>query len=223
LGIPTIPSRLSILTKPINNDRGQCFYCNQCGRSCQAYADFSSSSVLIKPALKTGNLTMITYAMAREVLTDPTTGLATGVSYVSTLDMQEYTVRGKIVILAASAGETARLLLNSKSARFPQGLGNSSGIVGRYINDSTGASRSAIIPALFDRKRYNEDGVGGMHVYTPWWGDNKKLDFARGYHIEYWGGMGMPAYGFGWGIEGINGHFLLVRVLPKLLVVMEHR
>jgi len=207
LGIPTIPSRLSILTKPINNDRGQCFYCNQCGRSCQAYADFSSSSVLIKPALKTGNLTMITYAMAREVLTDPTTGLATGVSYVSTLDMQEYTVRGKIVILAASAGETARLLLNSKSARFPQGLGNSSGIVGRYINDSTGASRSAIIPALFDRKRYNEDGVGGMHVYTPWWGDNKKLDFARGYHIEYWGGMGMPAYGFGWGIEGINGRF----------------
>lgn len=207
LGIPTIPSRLSILTKPINNDRGQCFYCNQCGRSCQAYADFSSSSVLIKPALKTGNLTMITYAMAREVLTDPTTGLATGVSYVSTLDMQEYTVRGKIVILAASAGETARLLLNSKSARFPQGLGNSSGIVGRYINDSTGASRSAIIPALFDRKRYNEDGVGGMHVYTPWWGDNKKLDFARGYHIEYWGGMGMPAYGFGWGIEGINGSF----------------
>ena len=207
LGIPTIPSRLSILTKPINNERGQCFYCNQCGRSCQAYADFSSSSVLIKPALKTGNLTMITYAMAREVLTDPTTGLATGVSYVSTLDMQEYTVRGKIVILAASAGETARLLLNSKSARFPQGLGNSSGIVGRYINDSTGASRSAIIPALFDRKRYNEDGVGGMHVYTPWWGDNKKLDFARGYHIEYWGGMGMPAYGFGWGIEGINGRF----------------
>jgi choline dehydrogenase-like flavoprotein len=109
--------------------------------------------------------------------------------------------------LAASAGETARLLLNSKSARFPQGLANSSGIVGRYINDSTGASRSAIIPALFDRKRYNEDGVGGMHVYTPWWGDNKKLDFARGYHIEYWGGMGMPAYGFGWGIEGINGRF----------------
>ncbi len=207
LNIPTIPSRLSILTKPINNERGQCFYCSQCSRACQAYADFSSSSVLIKPALKTGNLTLITYAMAREVLTDPTTGLATGVSYVNTLDRQEYTVKGKIVILAASAGETARLLLNSKSARFPQGLANSSGVVGRYINDSTGASRSAIIPALFDRKRYNEDGVGGMHVYTPWWLDNKKLDFPRGYHIEYWGGMGMPAYGFGWGIEGLNGRF----------------
>ena len=138
------------------------------------------------------------------LLTDPTTGLATGVSYVDTVTMTEKVVRGKTVILAASAGETARLLLNSKSSRFPNGLANSSGVVGRYINDSTGASRSAIVPALFDRKRYNEDGVGGMHVYTPWWLDNKKLDFPRGYHIEYGGGMGMPAYGFGWGIEGIN-------------------
>ncbi len=207
IGIPVIPSRMSMLTKAINNERGACFYCGQCSRGCQVYGDFSSSSVLIKPALKTGNLTLITYAMAREVLTDPATGLATGISYINTEDLREYTVRGKTVILAASAGETARLLLNSKSARFPNGIANSSGVVGKYISDSTGASRSAIIPALFDRKRYNEDGVGGMHVYTPWWLDNKKLDFPRGYHIEYGGGMGMPAYGFGWGIEGINEKF----------------
>jgi hypothetical protein len=110
-------------------------------------------------------------------------------------------------MLAASACESARLLLNSKSARFPEGLANSSGVVGKYLHDSTGASRGAIVPALFDRKRYNEDGVGGLHVYSPWWLDNKKLDFPRGYHIEYWGGMGMPAYGFGWGIENTNGMF----------------
>lgn len=206
IGIPVYPSRMSMLTKPINDSRGKCFYCGQCGRACMAYADFSASSCLVKPAVETGNSTLLTYAMAREVITDPATGKATGVSYVNTLDMQEYTVRGKIVVLAASTGETARLLLNSKSSRFPNGLANSSGVVGRYINDSTGASRSGIIPALFDRKRYNEDGVGGMHVYTPWWLDNKKLDFPRGYHIEYGGGMGMPHYGFGWGIEGLNGN-----------------
>jgi choline dehydrogenase-like flavoprotein len=40
-----------------------------------------------------------------------------------------------------------------------------------------------------------------MHVYTPWWLDNKKLNFARGYHIEYWGGMGMPSYGTGFGMD----------------------
>lgn len=206
LGVKTIPSRLSILTQPINDERGSCFYCNQCYRGCMAYADFSSSSCLVKPARKSG-LEVINHAMVREVLTDEKTGLCTGVSYIDTLTMEEITVKGSIVILAASACESARLLLNSKSARFPQGLANSSGVIGKYLHDSTGASRGAIIPMLFDRKRYNEDGVGGLHIYSPWWLDNKKLDFPRGYHIEYWGGMGMPAYGFGWGIEDTNGMF----------------
>lgn len=205
--IPVIPSRLSILTKPINNERGVCFYCSQCSRACQAYADFSSSSVLVIPAVKTGNVTLINNAMAREVLTDPKTGLATGVSYVDRNTLTEHTIKAKVVVLAASAGESARLLLNSKSSNHENGLANSSGVVGRYLHDSTGSSRSAFIPHLMDRKRYNEDGVGGMHVYTPWWLDNKKLDFPRGYHIEYGGGMGMPSYGFGSGIEGMNGKY----------------
>ena len=205
--IPVIPSRLSILTEPINNERGVCFYCRQCGRACQAYADFSSSSVLVIPALKTGNVHLINNAMAREVITDPNTGLATGVSYIDTQTMSEQTVNAKIVILAASACETSRILLNSKSQRHPNGLANSSGVVGKYLHDSTGASRGAFLPHLMDRKRYNEDGVGGMHVYTPWWLDNKKLDFPRGYHIEYGGGMHMPSYGFGFGIEGSNGKY----------------
>ena len=206
IGIPVIPSRLSILTKKINEERGQCFYCHQCGRSCKVYADFSSSSCLIIPALKTGNIDLVTNAMVREVLTDKA-GLATGVSYVDKNDLQEYQVTGKTVVLAASACESARLLLNSKSQRHPNGLANASNVVGKYLHDSTGASMGGIIPALFDRKRYNEDGVGGMHVYTPWWLDNKKLDFPRGYHIEYGGGMGMPLYGFSWGIENLNGKY----------------
>ncbi len=205
LQIPVIPSRLSILTKAINDERGVCFNCNQCNRGCQAYADFSSSSVLVKPAIKTGNVDLFTNAMVREVTTDAKTGLATGVSYVDKISLAEKSIKAKIVVLGASACESARLLLNSKSSRFPNGLGNSSGIVGKYLHDSTGLSRTAFIPALLDRKRYNEDGVGGMHVYTPWWLDNKKLDFPRGYHIEYWGGMGMPAYGFGFNIENTNG------------------
>ncbi|HXO75720.1 MAG TPA: GMC family oxidoreductase, partial [Puia sp.] len=68
------------------------------------------------------------------------------------------------------------------------------------------------LPHLVDRKRYNEDGVGGMHVYAPWWLDNKKLDFPRGYHIEFGGGMGMPIYGFQWGIEQLNGNSNLMGV-----------
>jgi len=206
-GVPVIPSRLSILTKkiPSTTDRGPCFFCGQCGRNCSiAKADFSSSNVLVYPALKSGNVDVVANAMAREVLTN-SEGKATGVSYVNKDDMQEYQVNGRVVIVAASTCESARLLLNSKSQRHPNGLANSSNVVGKYLHDSTGAAVGGILPHLLDRKRYNEDGVGGMHVYSPWWGDNKKLDFARGYHIEYWGGMGMPAYGFGWGIEEMNG------------------
>ncbi len=207
-GVKVIPSRLSILTKKINEERGNCFFCSQCARGCQVYADFSSSSVLINPALKSGNVDVIANAMAREVMTNRE-GLATGVSYVSKDDMMEYQVNGRVVILAASACESARLLLNSKSARYPNGLSNGSGVVGKYLHDSTGAAMGGVLPELFDRKRYNEDGVGGMHVYSPWWLDNKKLDFPRGYHIEYWGGMGQPAYGFGFGMEGLNGKYMV--------------
>jgi choline dehydrogenase-like flavoprotein len=206
LGIPVIPSRLSILTQKINDSRGQCYYCSQCNRGCTVYGDFSSSSVLVKPAIETGNVDIIPNAMVREVLTNAD-GLATGVSFVNKDDMQEYSVTAKAVMLAASACESARLLLNSKSSRFQNGLGNGSDVVGRYLHDSTGADMGGFLPKLVGRKRYNEDGVGGMHVYTPWWLDNKKLDFPRGYHIEYYGGMGMPGYGFGFGMQGTNGKY----------------
>jgi len=207
-GIPVIPSRLSILTKalPDNPDRKACFYCAQCNRGCTIYGDFSSSSVLINPALQTGNVDVIANAMAREVITNDE-GLATGVSYVDKNNMQEYVISGKVVVLAASACESARLLLNSKSSKHPAGLANASGIVGKYLHDSTGGGLGGVIPKLFGRKRYNEDGVGGLHVYTPWWLDNKKLNFPRGYHIEYGGGMGMPGYGFGFGMHNTNGKY----------------
>ena len=203
-GVPVIPSRLSILTKRINTERGVCYYCGQCNRSCNAYADFSSGSCLIFPAQKNGGqIELFTDCMVKNVTTN-SEGLATGVSYINKKDRREYQLRGKVVVLGASACSTARILMNSKSKAHPNGLGNSSDHVGRYLHDSTRASMSAFVPALMDRKIYNEDGVGGMHVYSPWWGNNKKLDFPRGYHIEVWGGMGMPSYGFGYNIEGMN-------------------
>ncbi len=207
-GVNVIPSRLSILTQKINDQRGSCFFCSQCNRGCTVYADFSSSSVLVKPAIATGKVDLFDNAMVREVLTNAE-GLSTGVSYIHKTDMQEYQVKGKTVVLAASACESARLLLNSKSVQHPNGLANNSNVVGKYLHDSTGAAVGGVLPQLFDRKRYNEDGVGGLHVYSPWWLDNKKLDFPRGYHIEYWGGMGMPSYGFGRGMENLNGKYVV--------------
>ena len=205
-GVKVIPGRGSVLTEalPGNKDRGVCFYCGQCGRSCKVYGDFSASSCLVIPAIKTGNLKVITNAMVRQILTGKE-GQATGVSYVDKTDGQEYQLNAKIVILGASTGESARILLNSKSAQHPGGLANSSGVVGKYLHDSTGASLGGFLPQLMDRKRYNEDGVGSVHIYSPWWLDNKNLDFSRGYHIEYGGGMRMPNYGFGAGTPKMNG------------------
>ena len=203
-----IPSRLSILTRTVNKQRGACFYCSQCSRSCSVYGDFSSSSVLVKPALETGNLDLYVNAMVREVITNGE-GEVQGVSYIDKEDLKDYTIKARVVILAASACSSARILLNSKSANHPEGLANSSGVVGHYLHDSTGSSRMGFLPDLMDRKRYNEDGVGGMHLYTPWWLNGKmNLGFTRGYHIEYWGGMGMPSYGFGFNtteLQNITG------------------
>ena len=207
-GIPVIPSRKSVLTKRINDDRGVCFYCGQCNRACSVYADFSSGSCLIFPAQKNGGRVKIyVNSVVREVTTNEE-GKATGVSYISKDDRKEYKLRGKVVVLAASACSTARILLNSKSKQHPNGLGNSSDLVGKYLHDSTGSSKAGFIPNLMNRKTsYNEDGARGLHVYSPWWGDNSKLDFPRGYHIELGGGMGMPNYGFAMNPNEFNKFF----------------
>ncbi len=198
LGITCIPSRMSILTRP-HNGRPACHYCGQCGRGCGVNANFSSTNVLLPPALATGRLTLITQAMAREVTVNER-GLATGVTYIDKRTGEEKHVRARIVVLAASACESARILLNSKSSLFPHGLANSSGVVGKYLTDSTGTDVAGYIPAMEDMPPHNEDGAG-MHLYMPWWLDNSKLDFPRGYHIEVWGGRRMPGFGFMGGIH----------------------
>ena len=205
--VKVMPSRLSVLTKRLNTDRGVCYYCNGCARSCNVYADFSSGSCLIFPAQKsTGQVDLFVNSMVRTVTTNEE-GKATGVSFIDKDENKEYKLKGNVVILAASACSSARILLNSKSKQHPNGLGNSSDLVGKYLHDSTGGDMMAFIPELINRKTYNEDGVGGMHVYSPWWLDNKKLDFPRGYHIEVWGGLGAPSYGTGFNVNSFNKFF----------------
>ncbi|HVB28354.1 MAG TPA: GMC family oxidoreductase [Terriglobia bacterium] len=195
LGIPCIPSRLAILTRP-HNDRLPCHYVSQCGRGCPMSSNFSTPTVLLPPALATKRLEIRCDAMVREVLVGPD-GLATGVSYLDKKTRKEVQARGKVVVLAASACETARLLLNSRNSHHPDGLGNSSGIVGRYLTDTVGTHVGGFLPVLMDLPPHDCDGVGGMHLYMPWWNYQKQfrheLPFSRGYHIEFGGGRHMPA------------------------------
>ena len=222
LNIPVIPAHLAILSQrqdatrisrelwPNNamaqrvteqsmRSRAACFFATPCGRGCSIKANFQSPTVLIPPALATGNLDIITDAMVREVTVNAQ-GRATGVHYIDRTTRLDEHVSARVVIVAASALESARILLNSKSGLFPDGLGNGSGLVGKYIMDTVGAGIGGQIPALENTPAHNTDGASAMHLYMPWWLYQEqaggRLDFARGYHIEFGGGRRMPGFGF---------------------------
>ena len=230
LGLPVIPIHRAVLTEKQDpavlpakihpgNPRAQrlladsmrarqaCFWATPCGRGCSIKANYQSTTVHLPPALASGNLDLISDAMAREVTIGPD-GRATGVVFIDRRTGKERVVKGKVVVLAASSGETVRILLNSKSTLFPQGLANSSGLVGKYIMDTVGASLGGQIPAMENLPPHNEDGAGGNHAYVPWWLYQEqlagKLGFARGYHIEFGGGRQMPGFGTGAGLENIT-------------------
>jgi choline dehydrogenase-like flavoprotein len=218
LGIPVVPIHRAVLTRALDAEtipaklhpgnpwaqkivadsmrqRAACFWATPCGRGCSIKANYQSTTVHLPPALATGNLDIIPNAHAREVLVNDE-GKATGVLFIDKTTGKEERVTAKAVVIAASSGETVRLLLNSKSARFAQGLANSSGKVGKYIMDTTGADVGGQIPALENLPPHNDDGVGGTHYYAPWWLYKDqlagKLNFARGYHIEIGGTRSMP-------------------------------
>lgn len=202
MGIPVAPARLAILTRPFN-DRPPCLYATDCRRGCSIRANFQTPTVLLPPARATGNLEIRTHALVYQVDVDQR-GLAKGVSFVDRRTGEHHSVRAKAVVLAASACESARILLNSQSARFPQGVANESGLAGRYLTDSARSVTTAHFPALEKLAPRNDDGTSAFHMYVPWWGygkqARKQLDFPRGYHIEPFGGRVMPT------MSGVDAH-----------------
>ena len=234
LDIPVIPAHLAILSQRQDADgwpaklfpnnelaqrvvrdsmasRAACFWATPCGRGCSIKANFQSTTVLLPPALATGNLDIRTDAMVREVTVDAR-GRATGVHYIDKRSRIDEHASAKVVVLAASACESARIMLNSQSSLFPDGIGNGSGLVGKYLMDTVGAGVGGQFPQLENMPAHNQDGASAMHVYMPWWlyGEQAagKLDFARGYHIEFGGGRGMPGPGAFGGLESYtNGAY----------------
>lgn len=230
LGIPVIPAHLSILSEKLDHEtippklfpenelaqkvtresmqsRAACFWATDCIRGCSIKANFQSTTVLIPPALATGNLDIVTDAMVREVTLNER-GLADGVIYIDKVTKQEKRAKARVVVVAASAAESSRIFLNSKSNLFPDGLANGSGLVGRYLMDTVGAGVGAQIPMLEGLPPHNEDGASVLHMYIPWWKYQEQargeLNFPRGYHIELYGGRRMPSYGSFHGLEGLT-------------------
>ena len=211
----TIPGRLhpgnaraqQILADAMRK-RSPCLWATPCGQGCAVAANYQSTTVHLPPALATGNLDIITHAMVYEV-TLSKDGRANGVRFVDATTGRHEHVTARAVVLGASACETARILLNSKSGPFPNGVANSSGLVGRYVLDTVGSSVSGQIPLLESLPPLNEDAADGLQVYVPWWLYKEqiahKLPFPRGYHIEYGGGKGLPSVGTFSGLEWLTG------------------
>lgn len=230
LGIPVVPIHRAVLTRTQDADRipaklhpgnpkaqrllaenmrmrAKCFYATDCHRGCSIGAAFDSTTVLLRPALKSGNLDILPNAMAREITVNDS-GRATGVTWIDRVDGGEHHVGGRAVVLAASSQESVRLLLNSRSSRFPDGIGASGGMLGKGITDSVSSSYSAQIPALENLPLHNEDGTVGQQVYIPWWRAGEqiagKLDFPGGYKLVLVSGRKMPRLSTGRSFDSVS-------------------
>jgi choline dehydrogenase-like flavoprotein len=141
----------------------------------------------------------------REVTLDAQ-GRASGVHFIDKETGREEHAAARAVVLGAGACESARILLNSRSARFPQGLGNSTGHLGRWLTDSTAGDMSGQIPALEGMPLHNEDGVSFQHLYAPWSEAQarsaKAAGSPRGYYTSFGGGRRMPGLSVPLGPEG---------------------
>jgi choline dehydrogenase-like flavoprotein len=164
LGIPVIPVRKALNTRP-NDNRPACHYCGHCMDGCDVSAIFSTPGSMLPKARETGNLTLRQNALAREILVD-TNGLARGVSIVDRITQQDEEIRARIIVVCCATVETARLLLNSRSPRFPAGLANSSGVVGRYLNGHLGDSANLYLDELAGTPPKNIDGCLD-HAFIP--------------------------------------------------------
>lgn len=134
LGWTVTLGRAANLTRPING-RAACHYCGPCERGCMTKSYFNSAFTTVTDAMATGRCTLITNAMVYKVLIDPERNRATGVMYVDRVTRQPKEVYARVVVLCAQALESTRILFNSATTRHPNGLGNSSGVLGHYLQD----------------------------------------------------------------------------------------
>jgi len=186
VGIDTVPIRRAVLTQN-HNGHPKCHFCGACGDGCDVGAFFNSSDYLIEPALQTGKLTVIDNAVAARVLVGDD-GLANGVQYFDRYTKAERRIYGKRVVVAASCIDSTRILLNSISAKYPNGIGNSSDVIGRYLSEQVRFTVRAFAPELKGAAVQNDDGIGGAHMYMPRFNhrDGRKRDYIRGFGCQFW-------------------------------------
>jgi choline dehydrogenase-like flavoprotein len=187
VGVSIVAGRRAVLTKP-HNGHPACHYCGACGSGCDVGAFFNSSDYLIDPAMKTGRLTVLDNAVVARVLVDDK-GLASGVQYFDRKTKAERRVKARVVVVGASCVDSTRILLNSKSSAYPNGIGNSSDAIGRYLCEQIRFHVYGFMPELIGGPVYDDSGIGGEHIYLPRFNhrDGRKRDYLRGFGMQFWG------------------------------------
>ncbi|HMG18658.1 MAG TPA: GMC family oxidoreductase [Gemmatimonadales bacterium] len=213
MGRVLTPYRAGVTTDGVkhNKYRSKCFgrgACNRRAGGCDIHAAFDSPTGLIYPAMDTGNLTLRTNSIAHEVLVDPNTGKARGISFVDAQNRRTYEAKARVVILAASTLESARLLMLSKSRQHPNGIGNSSGHVGHnFCEHVMGPGVTGLVKELVGRPSTLDDGrPGGFYVPRFRNLHDQQPGFIRGYGFEGGGGFSIFPNGV-WDTPGFGGQF----------------
>jgi choline dehydrogenase-like flavoprotein len=209
--------RCAILTKPIHQGtpdaRAACHWCGHCDRGCTTGSYYSSPASTLPAAARTGNMTLVTNAVVSHIVVDANTGRARGVHYVDSVTRNHREVTGKVVVLCAGTMESTRIMLNSTSSQYPNGIANSSGVLGHYLMDHVGGGGASGSLPMLSSKAYEQDGRANG-IYVPRFRNltTKHGKFIRGYGFQ--GGAGQPLWehaksmpGFGSGLKKMVREF----------------
>jgi choline dehydrogenase-like flavoprotein len=194
------PYRAGVTTDGLkhNKYRSRCFgrgACNRRAGGCDIHAAFDSPTGLILPAMDTGNLTLRTNAIAYEVTVDKKTGKASGVAFIDAETGKTFEAKAKVVVIAASTLESARLMLLSKSTVHPNGIANSSEHVGHnFCEHIMGPHITGLVKDLVGKPHTLDDGKPGAFYLARFRNltNDRKLNFIRGYGFE--GGSGTSMF-----------------------------
>jgi choline dehydrogenase-like flavoprotein len=178
--------RCAILTQA-HNGRAPCHYCGPCHRGCMTGSYFSSQSSTLPAAKKTGKLTIRTHSVVEKLSYNPETKKVDGVCIIDANSHEKITFTSKLVFLCASTVGSTQLLLNSRSESFPNGLANSSGVLGHYLMDHTiGIAAMGVMPGNEEDYHFGNRPNG---TYIPRFKnlDKQQTSFLRGYGYQGWG------------------------------------
>jgi len=199
-GWRVMPDRVANLTVD-HRGRPACHYCDQCQRGCHTASYFNSPSVTLPAAARTGKFTLVSDAIVSDLTVDAS-GRATGVHYIDRNSREHRVAYAKVVVVAAGALESTRILLNSKSPAHPQGIGNSNGVLGHYLMDHfTVEGANGLMPDLQSSKRESVGRPCGFlipkYVNTATSSAKERTSkFLRGYRFDGDGSQELYGHAF---------------------------